>query len=417
MLYGSLRFYIDKREYLFYNHLMADDSLAVLRLLTAENQHELEDSPIPVCPTAVPAASGIQSCPAPGSPSSIPEIFRAKKSGGGEIRLLKTVLTTACERNCNYCAFRAGRDVRRGTLKPDDMAKIFTGLYQGGIAEGMFLSSGMIGGGVRTQDKIIATAEILRLKLGYKGYLHLKIMPGAEKDQVLRLMQLADRVSVNLEAPNISRLQKLAPLKVFSDELLQPLRWAEEIRRTINPLSAHNLHWPSLATQFVVGGVGESDIELLQTSQYLHTKLRLSRIYFSLFNPVPDTPFENLPPENPLRQVRLYQAAFLLRDYGYSMEDFHYSDSGCLPLDTDPKLAWARAHLTHQPVEINRADRIELLRIPGVGPLGVKRILRARNRSPIKDLGVLRGLGIHVERAIPFIMIDGKRPEQQPRLF
>lgn len=395
---------------------MVEDSLALLALLTSENQHELEEAPIPEYTAATPTGSASQSCPNLGS-NALPEIFRAKKSGGGEIRLLKTVLTTACERNCNYCAFRAGRDFRRRTLKPDAMAKVFTSLYSGGIAEGMFLSSGVIGGGVRTEDKIIDTAEILRLKLGYKGYLHLKIMPGAEKEQVLRMMQLADRVSVNLEAPNVSRLHKLAPLKVFSDELLQPLRWAEEIRKTVNPLSAHRLHWPSLATQFVVGGVGESDIELLQTTQYLHSKLNLSRVYFSLFKPVIDTPFENLPPENPKRQVRLYQAAFLLRDYGYTMEDFLYADNGFLPLDVDPKLAWANTHLANRPVEINRADRVELLRIPGIGPLGVKRILRARSRHPIKDVGILRGLGIQVERALPFILINGRRPDQQPRLF
>jgi len=281
----------------------------------------------------------------------------------------------------------------------------------------MFLSSGIIGGGIRTQDKILDTAEILRTKLGYKGYLHLKIMPGAEKDQVFRAMQLADRISVNLEGPNISRLQQLAPLKIFNQELLQPLKWAEEIRKTINPLSAYNLRWPSLATQFVVGGVGETDVELLQTTQYLHTRLGLSRVYFSRFEPVSGTPFEDLSAENPLRQTRLYQAAFLLRDYSFDLEDFLFTNNAALPLDVDPKLAWARAHLSQQPLDINCADRIELLRIPGIGPLGVKRILHSRKRNPIMDLGALRRLGIQVERAIPFILIDGKRPDQQLPLF
>lgn len=396
---------------------MTEESLSILKQMTAQSQYELEDAPITGCPRSLSGGTGAALPPLQESTESIPEIFRAKKSGGGEIRLLKTVLTTACERNCNYCAFRAGRDVRRGTLKPDEMAHLFSKLYSGGIAEGMFLSSGVIGGGIRTQDKIINTAEILRMKFGYKGYLHLKIMPGAEKDQVFRAMQLADRISINLEAPNVLRLQKLAPLKMFMQELLQPLHWAEEIRKTINPLSAVKLRWPSLATQFVVGGVGETDVELLQTTQYLHTKLGLTRVYFSRFEPVIDTPFENLKPENPLRQTRLYQAAFLLRDYGYNMEDFHFTESSFLPLEVDPKLAWARAHLSQQPLEINRADQSELLRIPGVGPLSVKRILRARKRGPIKDLGTLRGLGIHIERALPFILINGKQPDQQLRLW
>ncbi|MHB8819313.1 MAG: hypothetical protein ACYC7M_09685, partial [Bellilinea sp.] len=122
---------------------MAEESLALLKQLTEQNQFELEDAPIPGCPHGFPGGVSAPQVPDSGSTEPLPEIFRAKKSGGGEIRLLKTVLTTACERNCNYCAFRAGRDVRRGTLKPDEMARVFTGLYAGGIAEGMFLSSGI----------------------------------------------------------------------------------------------------------------------------------------------------------------------------------------------------------------------------------------------------------------------------------
>jgi len=397
--------------------MMSSDSLAILTRLTAQSQFEQEE------PAGMPCPLPELLEPAPEPRSSlkstdfIPDIFRAKRSGGGVMPLLKTVLTTACERNCNYCCFRAGRDTRRETLKPDTMADLFNRLHQGGIAEGLFLSSGLVGGGLRTQDKILDTAEILRYKLGFKGYLHLKIMPGAEKDQVLRTMQLANRVSVNLEAPNADRLRKLAPLKSFTDELLQPLRWANEIRRTLNPLSAVNLKWPSLATQFVVGGVGESDLELLKISQYLLGKLALSRIYYSRFVPVRNTPFENLQAEDPLRQIRLYQAGFLLRDYGYTIDEFRYSATGCLPLDADPKLAWAREHLAQQPLEINTANRLQLLRIPGIGPLGAKRIMKSRYRYLIKEPGELRALGIHVERALPFILINGKRPDSQLRLI
>jgi len=402
---------------MFYNVLVIHDSLETLVRLTDESWYEQEDPAGQPCPLAesgpMIATHEVQNH----SPAKVPEIFRAKKSGGGEIRLLKTVLSTACERNCNYCAFRAGRDFRRETLKPGELARLFDQMNRGGIAEGLFLSSGLIGGGVRTQDKILDTAEILRLKLGYMGYLHLKLMPGAEKDQVLRAMQLANRVSLNLEAPNAERLEKLAPLKSFQQELLQPLRWAYEIRRTTNPLSAFNLKWPSLATQFVVGSVGESDKELLQISQYLHNKLSLARVYYSRFEPVRDTPFENQPAENPVRQLRLYQAGFLLRDYGFSLEDFTYNPNGQLPLDTDPKLAWAQAYLAEQPIEINTADRIHLLRVPGIGPLSAKRILKSRYRHLIKEVGELHSLGIQVDRALPFILINGKRQDRQLRLW
>jgi predicted DNA-binding helix-hairpin-helix protein len=148
------------------------------------------------------------------------------------MRLLKTMLTTACERNCYYCPFRAGRNYRRQTFQPDDMAKTVADLHRAGVVDGLFLSSGIIKGGVATQDRLLDTAVLLRQKYGYRGYLHLKIMPGAEKAQVLQAMRLADRLSVNLEGANEQRLLALAPKKQFWTELLQSLQWIEEIRRT-----------------------------------------------------------------------------------------------------------------------------------------------------------------------------------------
>jgi predicted DNA-binding helix-hairpin-helix protein len=173
---------------------------------------------------------------------------RAVLPNGKTIKLLKTLQTSACERNCYYCPFRAGGDYPRATLKPDEMARAFNALYRGGAVEGIFLSSGIIKGGVTTQDKLLATAEILRRRYAYRGYLHLKVMPGAERDQVLQAMLLADRVSVNLEAPNSERLADLAPKKQFLEELLQPLRWAQEIRQDLPPDKAWKSTWPSTVT-------------------------------------------------------------------------------------------------------------------------------------------------------------------------
>src|SRR5512137_3032897 len=216
-------------------------------------------------------------------------IHQAVMPGGKTIALLKTMLTSACERDCYYCPFRAGRDFRRATFKPDEMAKTFSELQRSRIAEGLFLSSGIAGGGTRTQDKLIDTIDVLRNRLNYRGYVHLKIMPGAERDQVYRAMQLSDRISINLEAPNSRRLADLAPHKVFMEELLQPLRWADEIRKSQPARLGWNGKWPSLVTQFVVGAVGENDLEILSTTSYLIRKLRLARAYFSAFNPVRDT--------------------------------------------------------------------------------------------------------------------------------
>lgn len=337
--------------------------------------------------------------------------------GGKSLPALKTMLTTACERNCYYCPFRAGRSYRRQTVKPETLAKTFMDMHRAGMVEGLFLSSGIIKGGVTTQDKLIETAEILRQKHGFKGYLHLKIMPGVEKDQVRRAMELANRLSVNLEAPNDLRLARLAPKKDFFEELIRPLEWIEQIRKNERPLKSWNKRWPSSVTQFVVGGAGESDLELVIISELLINKYRLQRLYYSAFRPIKDTPMENLPPEHPLRQHRLYQTSFLLRDYGFDLEELPFNSSGNLPLDQDPKLAWARDHLLHHPVEINQADKQELIRVPGLGPIGVKRILTARRQGKIQALSHLRQLGIATKQLQPFVLLDGKRPLQQLLLF
>jgi predicted DNA-binding helix-hairpin-helix protein len=236
-------------------------------------------------------------------------------------------------------------------------------------------------------------------------------MPGAEREQVLAAMRLADRVSINLEAPNTERLACLAPHKVFTEELLQRLRWIEELRQEMAGRR------PSSTTQFVVGAAGESDVELLTTTEYLHRRVGLARAYFSRFTPVSGTPLENHPPTPPAREHRLYQSSFLLRDYGFQVEELPFDTGGNLPLDSDPKLAWARSHLAHLPVEVNTADRRELLRVPGIGPKGVEQVLQARRRGRLHNLDDLRKLGVIAERAAPFILLDGRRPSHQLSLW
>ena len=336
--------------------------------------------------------------------------------GGKKMPVLKTMLTTACERNCNYCPFRAGRNMRRETFKPEEMAKTYMTVYKAGAVKGMFLSSGIIKGGVTTQDKLLDTADILRNKFGYKDYLHLKIMPGAERDQLRIAMQLADRVSINLEAANPARLPTLAPMKKFAEELLAPLKWAQEIRQN-EPPRTWNGRWASTITQFVVGASGESDLELISTSEYLYKQLGLKRNYYSAFVPIDDTPLENHPAENPWREHRLYQASFLLRDYGFSMEDMPFGQDGNLPLNKDPKAAWAEQTLRHKPVEVNTATRTQLLMIPGIGPKAAQSILRARRIHKLQTLNDLTQLGIRARRAAPYLLLDGRAPDFQLSLI
>ena len=381
------------------------NSLGRLKLLTDQMhlEHAEDTSARPVCFT----------------PKQQRETFihPAKLPNGKSIKLLKTLLTSACERDCYYCPFRAGRDFRRATFKPDEFASLFMNLHRAGATEGIFLSSGLAGGGIRTQDRLLDTADILRHKLGFRGYIHLKIMPGAEKAQVERAMQLANRVSINLEAPNTERLTRLAPHKVFMEELLQPLKWVDEIRRSQPTYKGWNGHWPSTVTQFVAGGSDESDLELLTTTSWLHRNVRLGRAYFSAFSPIRDTPLENKTPTDPLREHRLYQASFLLRDYGFDLEELPFSVDGNLPLPTDPKLAWARANLSERPLEINYAEKGELLRVPGIGPKGANAILHARRICRLRDLSSLKKLGVIAERAAPFLLLDGQRAPTQIALF
>jgi predicted DNA-binding helix-hairpin-helix protein len=344
-------------------------------------------------------------------------VHPAQLPNGKQVKLLKTLLSSACERDCYYCPFRAGRDFRRATFKPQEFAELFMKLYQSNLAEGIFLSSGIAAGGANTQNRILDTAEILRKKLGFRGYLHLKIMPGAEKGQVERLMQLADRVSINLEAPNRERLTKLAPNKDFFEELFRPLKWVEEIRSSQPGYKGWNGRWPSTVTQFVAGGSDETDLELLTTTDWLMKNVRLKRAYYSAFFPIRDTPMENKAAVDPLREHRLYQASFLLRDYGFDLEDMPFVQDGNLPLVTDPKLAWAQQNLQGKPLEINKADRRELLRIPGIGPKGADAILRARRTGKLRDLTTLKKLGIVTTRIAPFVLLDGKRVDRQLSMF
>jgi len=344
-------------------------------------------------------------------------VHPAQLPNGKQVKLLKTLLSSACERDCYYCPFRAGRDFRRATFKPQEFAELFMKLNQANAAEGIFLSSGIAAGGANTQNKILDTAEILRNKFGFRGYMHLKIMPGAEKGQVERLMQLADRVSVNLEAPNTERLKKLAPHKVFIEELFRPLKWVEEIRQSQPAYKGWNGRWPSTVTQFVAGGSDESDLELLTTTDWLMKNVSLKRAYFSAFHPIRDTPLENKAAVDPLREHRLYQASFLLRDYGFDLEEMPFLQDGNLPLPTDPKLAWAQQNLKEKPLEINKADKRELLRIPGIGPKNADAILQARRNGKLRDLTALRKLGIVVARVAPFVLLDGRRPATQLAMF
>lgn len=327
----------------------------------------------------------------------------------GKIPLMRIMQTSACERNCRYCPFQAGSNHRRVSLNPAELARAFDDMHRRRLVEGLFLSSGIIGGGVKSMDPMLATVEIIRRQYEYQGYIHLKIMPGAETAQIEQAARLADRLSINLEGANQPRLSRLAPKKDFVKELLPPLYWVKQQQPAAGPW----VKLPSVTTQFVVGPAGESDRELLSTAHTLYQQANLARVYYSAFKPVRGTTFEDLPATPAVREHRLYQADWLLRFYGFQLHELPFDDKGDLPLSVDPKLKWAQQHLQQQPVEINRASRAELLRVPGIGPKTADQIITARRVGRLDDLQQLKQLNVATDRVAPFILLDGRRPAYQ----
>jgi predicted DNA-binding helix-hairpin-helix protein len=379
-----------------------------MKLLTRAAQYDLCT---PTC-SADKGRTGWPGTPAPPVRADVAQwLYPAALPNGKHIALLKVLQSNMCQNNCFYCGMRRSRNVQRCDLSSDELAATFHQLVQRGVAEGLFLSSAVCGSAGRTQERMIATVELMRFRYHFDGYIHLKLLPGCEPAAVERAVQIADRVSVNLEAPNAERLQGLSGDKRFEQDLMQPMHWA---KRFLD----QDLHAKAdLTTQLVVGAAGESDREILSTVERLHRDLGLTRAYFSAFRPVPDTPLENLPPTPPLRQHRLYQSDYLLRHYGFNVQDLTFDDSGNLCTDTDPKMAWAQKHPGFFPIEINRASREQLLRVPGIGPRSAAAILRLRRRDKLRHMEDLRATGAVAPRAAPFILLDGRSAPQQLSLF
>ena len=332
---------------------------------------------------------------------------------GRRVPLLRVLLTNLCWNDCAYCAFRSQRDTRRLAFRPEELARGFDQMRRAGLVKGLFLSSGLGVDPMREMDRMLATVEMVREHYEFRGYVHLKILPGSSPDQIERAVQLADRVSTNLEAPNPERLALLSKGKVFENQLMAALRGASRSIRS----SGGRLAPAGVATQFVVGAVDESDREILSTSAEVYRTLGLARIYYSRFGPVPDTPLEGQVGTPLAREHRLYQADFLLRRYGFEFESFVFDERGNLPAGQDPKLAWARAHPEAFPIEVNLATRPMLLQVPGIGPVVADRILRERQRGTLSDLAHLRKMGARVDRVAPYVLLDGRRPARQLPLW
>ncbi|MBC7319835.1 putative DNA modification/repair radical SAM protein [bacterium] len=334
-------------------------------------------------------------------------IYPAVLPDGKEIKLFKVLLSNNCSNNCNYCANRCERDFTRIKFTPQELVKAFISLKERRLVQGLFLSSAVEYDPKKTMEDMIKAVEILRFNYGFNGYIHLKILPGVTRDYIEQAMRLADRVSVNLEAPSGEKLKKLSIDKDFDKDLLGTIKVIKEfVDKGIRPRAGYT-------TQFVVGPAGESDKELIYLVDRLYKELGLKRAYYSAFQPIKNTPLEDHPPTPLIREHRLYQADFLLRDYGFSANEFVFDREGKLFLPIDPKLAWAMNHPEYFPVEINTADITRLLRVPGIGPKSARRIIEFRKKEKIKDLETLKGLGVVVKRAKDFVLLNGKRVKEE----
>ena len=338
-------------------------------------------------------------------------IYPAALPSGRRVPMLKVLQASGCERGCVYCAERCGGRGEPHRLAPEALAGAFVDLHRRGRVAGLFLSSAIRGGAVATMDRMLATAELLRGRHGYRGYMHLKMIPGSRPDQIERAMALATRVSVNMEAPTAAHLARIAPGKDYDAQILAPMR------QVADAMTRGQFVAGGQTTQLVVGAAGETDRELATAAWAGYRDYKLARVYYSAMQPIPGTPCADRPPTPFLREHRLYQADFLLRSYGFALGELPFDAAGALPLATDPKTLWAQSHPERFPLEINRAARDELLRVPGIGPRSAGRLLHMRRQGRLRDVGALRAAGAAWRVASPFLLLDGQPAERQLRLF
>lgn len=338
-----------------------------------------------------------------GRASRFPFIYPAIGEGGRFVNLFKVLQTNVCEGNCYYCSNRKDRDFRRITFHPQELAKLFMEYYKRNIVDGLFLSSGLSKGKSpdQTQGEMLKTLEILRRRYRYRGYVHTKILPGVSKTLIEDISRFSDRLSINLEAPAQEYLSRLSPTKDLHGELLPGLREISRINKTYSLRAG-------ITTQLVVGAAGESDREIIHLVDKLYKDYGLWRVYYSGFTPIKDTPLEDYPPCSHWREVRLYQTDFLVRKYHFDPSEIPFDEKGNLPEGIDPKLAWAWRNPSRFPIEVNKADFWELVRIPGIGRISAKKIINIRRQGRIGEIEQLKKLGIRIAEARNFITLNGK---------
>jgi putative DNA modification/repair radical SAM protein len=341
------------------------------------------------------------------------------------ISLLKILLTNFCVYDCLYCVNRVSSDVPRARFTVDEVVRLTLDFYRRNCIEGLFLSSGIIRSPDYTMEQLVEVARVLREEHDFRGYIHLKTIPEASDELLARAGRHADRLSINVELPTVQSLAALAPqkdgaairrsmarLRVHIDD-------ARDAQRP-RPPASQSMVTPGRArpprfapagqsTQMIVGADATSDATILATSAALYGSYRLRRVYYSAFSPIPDAA-RALPLKAPplVREHRLYQADWLMRFYGFAHEEI-VAPAGMLALDVDPKLAWALAHRERFPVDLNRAPKELLLRVPGLGTRAVARIVAARRVRKLRCADLVR-LRVPLAKALAFVELADHQP-------
>ena len=326
------------------------------------------------------------------------------------ISLLKILLSNNCIYDCKYCINRCTNQVKRATFTPQEIADLTINFYKRNYIEGLFLSSAVIKSPDYTMELLVKTVELLRKEYNFNGYIHCKTIPGSSQELMNKLGNLVDRMSINIELPSNDSLKLLAPQKQ-KNAILEPMKYVATgiTQNKLEKSKYKNKFVPAgQTTQLIIGATPESDLKILKLSQGLYKKMHLKRVYYSAYVSINND--KNLPAlKSPplLRENRLYQADWLLRFYGFKAEELLDETHPNFNNILDPKCDWALRHLDKFPVEINKADYFTLLRIPGIGVISAKKIIRAR-RSFALDFKALKSLGVVLKRAKYFITCRGK---------
>lgn len=324
------------------------------------------------------------------------------------ISLLKILFTNACIYDCKYCINRCSNNVKRATFTPREVADLTINFYKRNYIEGLFLSSAVIKSPDYTMELLINTISILRNEYNFNGYIHCKTIPDCSKELIDKLGSMVDRMSINIELPSNDSLKLLAPQKEKAG-ILTPMSYVSN-KMKLNKLEKRKENFvpAGQTTQLIIGATPESDLKILKLSESLYKKLSLKRVYYSAYISVNND--KNLPTlESPplLRENRLYQADWLLRFYGFKADELLSETHPNFNNVLDPKCEWALRNLDKFPVEINKANYFTLIRVPGIGVISAKKIIKARRNFEL-NFDSLKKLGIILKRAKYFITCKGK---------